>query len=642
MAIVEMLKLKLYGINSEKPQILDALFDTRQIELKTVEEIENTTINFDENSYQEQDKYRQKLLKTIQTIETQLESMPNKTKTEGIFDVSSDEFKSINTQKQEIDQVLEKVDVILNRQNDIKKEITNLTNKITQLTPYLEVKEDFNMFKNTKHTSIMLGTISASSLKEFQSFLTDCPLTTYEVCGSEGNILKVYSHNSESFIVSKKLNELGFVQANFNLQGNAEGAIKNYQKQIDVLNKENSEIIKKFCDFKDSLKPLKILYDYLSFTMEKLDADNKFRSTSQVFVLEAYLQKDSREKVDKKLKTLGDSIEYEFLEVPADEMPPTVTKNTKVVSQFEFVTNMYSPPHYREIDPNAFLAFFFSVFFGFVMADIGYGITLFAFGIFMALRQKRNTGFKKLMYVIAIGGIFTIIFGILFGSFFGLSHENWALVPPATLPNPVTNVITLLVACLAAGVVQIMVSFILKGILLIRRKHVWEAIFTAFTWDFFFIGLALFLLEYANIYKGLGNVGLIIAIGSVAISVVGLAIINKGFERVSKPFGAVYGIINLFSDILSYARLFGLMLSGAIIASIVNTLAADFLTSPVTFLVGVIVLAIGHAFNLAMGALGGYIHVARLQYIEFFSRFYEGEGELFVPFGTNFSYINLI
>ena len=152
----------------------------------------------------------------------------------------------------------------------------------------------------------------------------------------------------------------------------------------------------------------------------------------------------------------------------------------------------------------------------------------------------------------------------------------------------------------------------------------------------------LFALEFAGVYVGLGSIGIALAGSSVAISVIGLFATNKGFDRISKSYGSLYSIIGLFSDILSYARLFGLMLSGAIIASIVNQLASGFLTSISTMAIGGIILLIGHSFNLAMGALGAYIHVARLQYIEFFSRFYEGEGELFVPFGSNFSYVKLI
>ena len=473
-------------------------------------------------------------------------------------------------------------------------------------------------------------------------FLQDCALTTCEYVGSEGTVLKVFSHNSEANQVIKKLNEIGFVKANLNIEGNVKSNIDEAEKQIKEIDKKEQVVLNNLLNFRENLAELKIMHDYLKFCMAKEDAENKFRCTQQSFVLEAYLPKDKKEKVDKKLKQTSNSIEYEFVDLDKDEIPPTMTKNNKIVSQFEFVTNMYSAPHYRELDPNAFIALFFSIFFGFVMADIGYGICLFAFGLFMALKQKRQTGFKKLMNVIAIGGLFTIIFGILFGSFFGFSNETLKFVPPAILPNPVDSVITLLVACLAAGVVQIMVSFVLKGILLIKRKQVASAIFTAFTWDFFFVGLALFALDFAGITNGLTLIGIIITGVSVAISVIGTAIISKGFERFTKAFGALYGIINLFSDILSYARLFGLMLSGAIIGSIFNDLASGFLTSPVTFVFGALILIIGHTFNIAMGALGGYIHVARLQYIEFFSRFYEGEGEVFIPFGTDFSYVNLI
>ncbi len=641
MAIVEMLKLKLYGIRAEKQKILDALFDTRQIQLKKVEEIENTQNFYDDIAFSSLEKYRSRIEKSISVIEEQIEKLNKKEKVDKIVDVNINDFKSIISQKQEIEIILDKVEELINKLNDLNKEKINQENKINQLLPYIELKENFNDFKNTKHANILLGILPNGS-KEFKEFVKTCQLTYCETVGNEEKIVKVFVHTEESFKVTKKLNELGFVSANFNLDSNASQAIRECEKTIKEIEKEEDLTLKSFCEYKEKLKDLKILYDYLSFCMDKEDAENKFRSTSKVFLLEAYLPKDKLNVVDKTLKTLSDSVEYEFVEVPKNEMPPTITKNNAVIRQFEFVTNMYSAPHYREFDPNAILALFFSIFFGFVMADIGYGIILTLFGFGMALKQKRQTGFKQLMNVIGIGGLFTIVFGVLFGSFFGLAHENWQYIPQATLPNPIENVTTLLIACLGAGIVQIMVSFLLKGLLLIKRKKVFEAICSCFAWDIFFIGLVLFVLDFMNIYVGFGTIGLVIAISGVVISVIGAFLMNKGFERLSKSFGSLYGIINLFSDILSYARLFGLMLSGAIIGSIVNDLASGFLTSPVTFIAGAIILAIGHSFNLAMGALGAYIHVARLQYIEFFSRFYEGEGELFVPFGTNFSYVNLI
>ena len=644
MAIVEMTKLKLYGASADKQKVLDSLFESRLVQLKDVEDIDNTSVFFNDQKYSDLDQQRAKLEKAIFLIEEKIDALAKKKKEklDPIVDVTINEFQAIINQKSKLDIVMGELDELLNVQSDIKKERTNLENKIAQLKPYISVKEKFTDFKNTKFTTIMLGMLSNNALKELDLFLVDHPLTTYEVSGSEGNIIKVFSHVTDSAAATKKLNELGFIKANFDIDSTAEEEIAKCEQLLKQLEKQEVELSNKFCEYKKYLSDLKIMHDYLRFCMEKEDAENKFRCTSQAFVLEGYLAKDKQEKLAKRLNNTSDSIEFEFVDLDKDEIPPTITKNNRVVSQFEFVTNMYSAPHYRELDPNFWLSLFFSIFFGFVMADIGYGLCLVAIGFIMALRQKRETGFKKLMNVVGIGGLFTILFGFMFGSFFGMGHETLSYIPVSIMPDPVNDAITLLIMCLAAGVVQIMVSFVLKGILLIKRKRIFEAITTAFAWDLFFVGVLLFVLEFTNIYVGLGMVGIIIAAGSVLLSVIGAAVINKGAERFTKAFGSLYGIINLLSDILSYARLFGLMLSGAIIASIFNDLAAGFLNSPITFIFGALILVIGHAFNVAMGALGGYIHVARLQYIEFFSRFYEGEGEIFVPFGTKFSYINLI
>jgi len=641
MAIVEMLKIKMIGVGADKGKVLNGLFESQLLELKTVDEIENTSIFFNDQNYNNLDQKRAKIERAINLIEDTISQNDKNFKPDNDIDISPKALEEASCKLDRIEKTLLTIDEIIDSHNDIKKERLSIENKIVQLMPYIQMKENFKDYKNTKHVVMLVGTINPVVLKDLDLFLKDCPLSFYQLGNSDGSVIKVFSHISESFIVIKKLNELGFNKANLDIDGSSESEIKKLNKKIAELDNEEKKVLGQICAFKDELAELKIVHDYLKFCMEKEDAENKFRCTQKTFVLEGYLKKEDKSKLERKLNDIKATIEFEFVEPDKNEIPPTVTRNNKIVRPFEFVTNMYSAPHYRELDPNAWIALFFSLFFGFIMADIGYGICLTLFGFIMVLKQKKNTGFKQLMNVIAIGGIFTIIFGILFGSFFGLSHDSLNLIPKAIIPDPITNVITLLVACLAAGVVQIMVSFLLKGILLIKRGHIAEAIFSAFAWDFFFIGLALFALDFAGLVNGLSMIGIIVAGSSVAVSVIGLFIINKGFNKVSKSFGALYGIINLFSDILSYARLFGLMLSGAIIASIVNQLSAGFFNSFATSIIGVIILFIGHSFNLAMGALGAYIHVARLQYIEFFSRFYEGEGELFVPFGNNFSYISL-
>jgi len=175
----------------------------------------------------------------------------------------------------------------------------------------------------------------------------------------------------------------------------------------------------------------------------------------------------------------------------------------------------------------------------------------------------------------------------------------------------------------------------------------------------FFIGLIFatfnFLLDYLmsdtfvldssirSFFDAMTIPGIAMVVGSVLIAMLTAGRKEKGFGKFSKGFGAVYGIINIMSDILSYARLFGLMLSGMIIASTFNDMGLGIMASGgITYVLGGLVIVVGHVFNIAMGVLGAYIHNSRLQYIEFFGKFYTGEGNKFTPLGSQFDYIYLI
>lgn len=320
-------------------------------------------------------------------------------------------------------------------------------------------------------------------------------------------------------------------------------------------------------------------------------------------------------------------------------------RNNPVVEQFEFVTNLYSPPKYREFDPNCVMGIFFLIFFGFIMADIGYGILLSAIGLFMGLRMRKTNGSRSLVLVVGMGGVFALVWGLLFGSLFGVDLGF------GVLPNAEKQPETLLVYCLIAGVVQILVGYFLKGIQAIRAGSFWDGLFDGFIWVIFSIGILMVMPELGTsmfgadmgfvppqwlMLAGLGTAG-----GSLVVAMLTAGRHVKGFGKFTKGFGAAYGTINFMSDVLSYARLFGLMLSGTIVARIISEMSIQLMNNAIGVIGGVIILVIGHAFNLGIGVLGAYIHDSRLQYIEFYSRFYEGEGELFSPIGSRFNYIRI-
>jgi V/A-type H+-transporting ATPase subunit I len=205
------------------------------------------------------------------------------------------------------------------------------------------------------------------------------------------------------------------------------------------------------------------------------------------------------------------------------------------------------------------------------------------------------------------------------------------------------NVPAVLIISLIIGTVQLMVGYICKAVQCWRRGQIWDGICEGVTWAVFSLGVILVIVGFtdqsnASFLTPIG--GIMAAVGLVA-AMLTAGRHEKVLGKLTKGFGAAYGVINYASDILSYARLYGLMLSGAVIAQIVSQYGIQFIVSGNVALIilGVIIMAVGHVFNLAISLLGAYIHDARLQYVEFYGKFYEGEGELFAPLGSAHKYI---
>jgi len=633
--IEKMTKLRLAGLISQKEKILDALFLSRCVQLKNMDLIDGTENKFNEEEYNSLLQRCERLSSAISLIEENIKFFDKHYLSSPVL-ISPQEL-DILPSKDSLETILDEVEKLSRQKNALELDKVSLENKISLLAPYIVIDEPFSYYKDTKNVAILIGKFNVQNYALLQEFLKDYPLT---ICAlfEENKILKVYSHKRESKKVVEKLNELGFVRATFDYDLSASQKIEELKKEIQNIEDEILEKQKALSTFKNVVTDLKIARDYFYLKSEEVGADKGILSTTHAFILECFVPEKCKDKIEKILLNGDFNIEYEFARLSKTDSPPTLLTNSPIVRPFEVITNNYSVPNYRELDPNIFIMFFFSLFFGFIMADIGYGMVLILFGLAIAYKTK-NENVKKLFQVFAIGGVTSIVFGILFGSFFGLTHTDVSLIPVAVMPNPSKDVLSLLGICLGAGVVQIMVSFALKGVLYIKNKMYAQAFFSAFIWEIFFVGALLCVLQLVSITTGTLVIGLALAISSAVVSTVAQIFLHKGFDKLSQSFMQVYGVINIFSDILSYARLFGLMLSGNIIAGIVDNLATPFVAKPQTLVLGAIILVVGHVFNIAIGVLGAYIHVSRLQYVEFFSRFYEGEGNLFEPMGSNLMYV---
>nr|MBO4518332.1 hypothetical protein [Clostridia bacterium] len=667
MSVVSMSKMKLMGFNAHKEKILDALYRTGCVELSETEEFTDTFRVCDESIDAISLKY-DLIGRAIEFYGEVLEKSkdkpyyPKNPETAKNLFVSYEDFIRSSEKAETGEREGQKVREFTERLSYFKAERAKLNNLNANLLPYLAVSGKFSDFCDTKSTKTFFGTVKKDNIAPVAERLSEIQATDMSVL-SDGQIsvILVNSYNDYADAALEILTDYEFAPCPYKFDCSAKEKAAEIATELNGLDLKEEEIYKTVCENAAVIKDLKILYDYYGFMLEKKRQAENFSCTASTFILEGFVPTEKAEQVKSAVSMVSDATFIEFSTPDKSETVPTLLKNNFAVRQTEFITDMYSAPNYRETDPNKAVFFFFMLFMGVIMADIGYGVIMVALGLFLAGRIKIDNGTRRLWYNIAIGGIFAILFGVLFNSLFGVSVLPFTLLPsPVPSEGGQTGLMTILLCCLALGVLQIAFGYFMKALNLFKSGDIVGGIFDGLCWVLFFIGFVFasfnFLIDYlmadayATMDEGVKNFfdtaampGLIVMLSALFIAAATAGRAEKGFGKVSKGFGSIYGLINIFSDILSYARLFGLMLSGMIIAKTFNDIGTGLFESGVIgYLFGGVVILIGHTFNLAMGVLGAYIHDSRLQYIEFFGKFYTGEGSKFAPIGSDMKYVYVV
>ncbi len=656
MAVAEMVKLNLAGMSYEKDALLNALQRTGATEIKMHYEAENTSA-----LTADCENLRLNLAKTDTALErlsfaVNVYVKENKIKADDElkdgFEVSYSQFMSAKDMADDMSGLVNKIDSIYAKEKELASELNKLRRTVSSAEIYSLLDYPLDI-RGTEHTEFRLGTLPEKAVAN----LSDSELFTFKTLSGRGGERLIFAayHKSAAQDTEKLLQEAGFSVCPFNDGCTGRDFYKALTERITEIKKEIVLNAENAYSLKDRIRDMKIYSDYLSFELEKAELSEKLRATLTTFLLEAYVPKECEEKIKNAVEEVSDAVYFEFSSPAEDEIPPTLLKNNKVVKNFEAVTNMYSPVRYGEFDPNAIMAFFYSVFLGFIMGDVGYGLLMTILGGFVYFRTNRDTGMKRLAGVFAVGGIFAVIWGFLFNSLFGLPLFKSAVMPDAQgdmwsltgIKIPAVLIISLLI-----GTVQLCAGYICKAVQCWRRGKILDGIFDGVVWALFTAGVGLAVVGLIDDFKltVLAYAGGITAGAMLLTAMLTAGRKEKILGKFTKGFGAAYGVINFASDVLSYARLYGLMLSGAVIAQIISGYAVTGMNGGVGMLfsgnaglviLGVVLMFIGHAFNLAIGLLGAYIHDARLQYVEFYGRFYEGEGELFAPLGSKHKYIYL-
>jgi len=668
MAIAEMSKMTILGKIAERDGLLNALQRTGAVQVLSCEDNENAAFlrlpNTD--TAKESDRVQRDLAFLVGLIGDAPKEMREGMAKDG-FGVTLDEFYQVAERRAQVEGVLAAVESLADRQAAYRAEVAKLTQERKSYEPYLVVPCALSTFADTAKTAVYLGILPTDKVNATIAALSQIDTCCVHPYGAAGNgvaigVVAFYTHRAE---VDETLALAGFQRCPFRDETTAEAHIAALDESIaDCLAKQNA-LVQEACQMKEDVRLLKLYDDYLGFVKEKESASEGMLSTQSTFVMQAYVPTEAVERVAEAAQKATEAVFVEAEPVPRTETAPVLMKNNKVVQNFEAITNMYSAPAYGALDPNPVMSFFFSLFMGVIMADAVYGLLMLVGGLVIASKRRPGTSLYRMANVFALGGIFAMCFGVLFDSFFGFDllrtvlgdkpfnigfysgtyggfYAKYldAIEAPTTIMG--ITVPSILLWCLGLGVVQIAVSLFLKAVQHFRRGQYLDGIFGGIVWGLGMLSFAVWVFAMASDRVTFDNIAMYVTLGFIGLGILTSGITAKGFGKITKIGGAAYGLINYMSDILSYARLYGLMLSGAQIAAIfTKTLAIEtlFPKGAIGVIFGVVIILVGNLFNIAMSLLGAYIHDSRLQYVEFFGRFFEGEGELFTPIGSTHEHI---
>lgn len=524
------------------------------------------------------------------------------------------------------------------------------------LEPWLDLDMPLGM-EGTARANVLIGSFSSKvKLDEVDSALAQA--------SEEAELFRISADKSSQYValvfirealgnVQEVLRTYGFAPAGFSgFKGTARETLAAANQELAELAAEKESCVAAIVGESVRRDDLKLASDRVSTQIAMAEAEGRLYGTDSVVMMEGWMPAEREEelaRVFEKYDCAWDSREPEEDEYPT---VPVSLKNNKFSNALNMVTNMYSLPAYGSVDANPIMAPFFILFYGLMMADMGYGLIMIAAAIVAMAKIKPRGGSLCFCQLLLYGGISTLLMGALTGGFFGdapyqLVHmfnpdSTWEGLP--YLFSPVNDSTLVLYGAMVLGVLHLNTGMVVSFVLKCRRGHVVDGLFEEVPLWIILAGGVMMGLKLLGVTDALFGAGKIVLIAGAVLLLVGSARGAKGFGIIGAAFGCIYNTVTgWFGDILSYSRIMALMLAGGVVAQVFNTIAAMPATSSgvnaVTIIVFILIFLIGHGLNFALNLLGCFVHDLRLQCLEFFGKFYEDGGKPFQPLGFKSKYV---
>ena len=647
MAIEKMKKLRLMAVRGQKEALLRDLLLLGCVEVSEPEEaeLEPGIRSCLSKESSELLGYRTSHAKLTQAVELLQKYAPAKkpllsakpeTDSEAILDDST------------LPQTMELAEGIIGRDERIRRitaEESRMRGQIESLSPWLSLDYPLEC-AGTERCSVVLGGIPAAiDVGSAEAALN--------AAAEEAELVLVNSDKDQHYLVLiclkeelsaalDSLREFSFAAASLGgMNGTAKECTERMESELAGLAEEKLRLTGEICDQGVHREELELAADRLNAKIACAEAEDRMYGMESTVVLQGWA-------LAKKVPELEDCLKkydcaWELSDPEPDEYPdvPVKLTNNKITNGLNMVTNMYSLPAYDGVDPNPLMAPFFILFYGLMMADMGYGLLMIIAAVVAMKKIRPRAGTLSFCQLLLWAGISTFIMGALTGGFFGdaLAQLGKILGKPEGwgelwyLFSPMTDSMTVLIGAMVLGFIHLNTGMVISVVEKVKKGDAASAVWEEGSLWVIFIGAALMVFDIGSI----GGVPVVLVLGCVMLFYGGSRG-AKGFGKIASVFGTLYNTVTgWFGDILSYSRIMALMLAGSVIATVFNTIGG--IANSLWLFIPVFI--IGHALNFALNLLGCYVHDLRLQCLEYFGKFYKDGGKAFNPLAINTKYYDI-
>lgn len=658
MAILPMKQVTIIGMKSSQKEILEALQRLGVVEIQPFEEdgFQRPDIGASQSVFAQNARIAENALKILNSVSPEKTSLF--ASLEGRKTITQSEYYKFADEENEIMRIAEECEQ-LNRDNiELSSEIIKINTQLESLSPWLALDVPLD-FSGTGKTSSFIGyfpeELSADDVISTLSIDENPPPVHIEIISQTKMqtcvFIICYSKNTD--FVEEKLRAMGFARPASSTSGNPADKVHQLKSSALKLQKQIDENNKKISSFSGMRSSWRFMCDYYAMRSDRHRIMESLGEKNLSFVTKGFVPERDCTKVVNLLEGKYNSAVI-ISDIPSDEDFPILLHNNSFAGAVEPVVESYGIPSRGEIDPSGITAIFYYILFGMMLSDAAYGIIM-TISCAVCLKKFKNMeeGMKKALTMFMYCGISTIFWGVMFGGFFGdaigviaSTFFNSDIAFNPIWFSPLDDPMKMLFFSFAIGVVHVFVGLGIAMYQKLKSGQISDAVCSVLFWYLIVGGLIVTLCAQPmftdmsgidfNLPPSASTISLAIAgVGTLGIIITGGRPTKNPLKRVLIGFYELYNITGYLSDVLSYSRLLALGLATGVISSVFNQMGSMAGNGPLGITIFIFSFTIGHTLNILINLLGSYVHTNRLQYVEFFGKFYEGGGRKFNPFAVN-------